>query len=230
MNYKILDSFTLKWIAIITMVIDHVGAVFFPEQIWLRCIGRVAFPIFCFLLVEGYFHTRNVKKYITRLAMFAIISEIPFDILFFNHNILKGQNVFLTLAIGLYAIAVIDGFHKKPSGDRSADAMKEIAVIAIACVVAALLKTDYSVLGILYIALFYYYRGHTGLIFILMMVLTSFTYGVVIQLFAGLALPIIACYNGQKGRGMKYFFYVFYPGHLLILAGVYFAMYGMLPK
>ena len=97
-----LDSFQLKWIAIITMLIDHVGAIFFPGNLVFRYVGRIAFPIFCFQLVEGFFHTRNIEKYMLRLGIFAIISEIPYD-LAFRGNILdfEHQNVFFTLFLGI---------------------------------------------------------------------------------------------------------------------------------
>ena len=97
-----LNSFWLKMIAITTMLIDHVGAVLLPQYPILRIIGRIAFPIFCFLLVEGFMHTHDVIRYMTRIGLFALISEIPFDLLFYG-RILDGthQNVFFTLFIGL---------------------------------------------------------------------------------------------------------------------------------
>ena len=126
---KKLSTFTLKLIAIITMVIDHTGAIFFPDQMWLRAIGRIAFPIFVFLLVEGLFNTSNIKKYLTRLGIFALISEIPFDMAFYKarfgvdfltdlkgatqdmqildlfiRRLIKHQNIFFTLFLGLLAI------------------------------------------------------------------------------------------------------------------------------
>ena len=103
-----LNSYQLKCIAIITMLIDHIGAVLFPENLVLRYIGRISFPIFCFLLAEGFYHTKNVKKYMMRLAVFAVLSEIPYDLAFRNTYIeFTRQNVFFTLLIGvvmMYAI------------------------------------------------------------------------------------------------------------------------------
>lgn len=97
-----LNSFQLKCIAVITMIIDHTGAVLFPDNMTLRYIGRIAFPIFCFLLVEGFFHTRDVRKYMLRLGMFAVISEIPYDLAFRDTVIeFEHQNVFFTLFIGV---------------------------------------------------------------------------------------------------------------------------------
>jgi len=72
----------LKLIALITMIIDHVGAIFFPQYIWLRYIGRLSMPIYAFLLVQGYKHTRSFTRYAIRLAVFALLSEVPYDLLF----------------------------------------------------------------------------------------------------------------------------------------------------
>ena len=77
-----MSAFTLKMIALVTMIIDHVGAVFFPEIIWLRYIGRISMPIYAFLLVQGYQHTRDFKRYVIRMAIFAVVSEVPYDLLF----------------------------------------------------------------------------------------------------------------------------------------------------
>lgn len=232
MNIKVLDSFWLKLIAILTMVIDHVGAVFFPQVEWIRCIGRISFPIFCFLLVEGYFHTRNVKKYLLRLGIFAFLSEIPFDLLFIGReDMWNAQNIFFTLFIGLAAVYCMDLSNKRWSLNYNLVAVMNIVILLAACGLAWMLKTDYSLVGVLYILVFYLYRGRNGMIFVVLGVITFAAYnGFVNQIYAILAVPIIACYNGKKGRSMKYFFYVFYPAHLLILAAIYYGIYGVMPS
>lgn len=209
----------LKWIAIITMLIDHIGAVFALEIIqyfhsslpyWiLRGIGRLAFPIFCFLLVEGYVHTHNKIKYGIRLFLFAIVSEIPFD-LAFQHNLLewKNQNVFFTLTLGLPAIFVLEHLQKKPWLGR-----------VLACgilLLAELFHTDYGGAGVLLIAGFYIFRDKEKER-ILCALLMCLLLGSLLEIVALTAFLPIHFYNGKRGWQLKYFFYVFYPAHLLFL-------------
>ena len=143
-----LNSFQLKWIAIITMVIDHVGAVLFPQYRLLRCIGRLSFPIFCFLLTEGFFHTKNVERYMVRLGLFAIISEIPYD-LAFRKNFLdfERQNVFFTLFIGLALMYAMQ---------KSCETWIKVIEVLLAMWIANALHTDYNLKGILLISIFYF--------------------------------------------------------------------------
>ena len=105
---KGIKTFLLKWIAIISMLIDHIGAVLFPWCEWMRIVGRLAFPIFAYLLVEGFVYTKDVKKYLVRLGLFALISEIPFDLAFFGTVFAPvHQNVFFELFCGNAGILVL---------------------------------------------------------------------------------------------------------------------------
>lgn len=231
----------LKWIAIITMFIDHIGAVLLeygllPKvadsvlagnsldylvadyQFWvyltliLRFIGRLAFPIFCFLLVEGFLHTKNIKKYAIRLGAFALISEIPFDLAVY-HRIFdfESQNVFFTLFIGLLVLYGMNYFEKTLSPSKASLRY----LVAVAGVLSAqFLQTDYAGYGVLLIALLYELRNNRkqlcifGAIYTLL--LESFT--------APLSFLFIYFYNGERGKQLpKYFFYAFYPVHLLLL-------------
>lgn len=110
MNWKAgITSYQLKWIAIVTMVIDHMGAILYPTEMVFRYIGRISFPIFCFLLVEGFCHTHDIFGYMARLGAFALMSEIPYD-LAFNGEVLEftHQNVFFTLLLGVILMYVLE--------------------------------------------------------------------------------------------------------------------------
>lgn len=208
----------LKWIAIVTMLIDHIGAFLLEPAIVtglvssefrglntvLRLIGRLAFPLFTFLLVEGFTHTRNVKKYLIQLGIFALISEIPFDLanggVFFDFTY---QNIFFTLFIGLLVISLFNQFEE----------MKYLrwVIPVIGMRLAAALQTDYAAFGILVIFIFYYFRADKQLRNPIAAIL------LLRQPTAIFALVPIQLYNGERGKQNKYFFYLFYPAHLLFL-------------
>ncbi len=206
-----LNDFQLKCIAALSMLIDHIGMVLFPEVTLLRMIGRLAFPIFCFLLVEGFYHTHNVQRYMIRLAVFAVISEIPFDLAMFGEVLeFSHQNVFFTLFIGL---AMMYGLR------MYTDTLVRCVIIALAMVFAALLSTDYSFLGILLILVYYLLRDNkTGALALgAGWNLLSRT---PVQYCGIFAVIPLAMYNGEKGRSFKWAFYIFYPAHLLALYGI----------
>lgn len=208
-----LTTFQLKILAIVSMAVDHIGAVLYPELIWMRYAGRLAFPIFCFLLVEGYCHTRDVRKYMGRLGLFALVSEIPFD-LAFQHPMwtLEKQNVFFTLFIGMGMLWLLD---------NEKEIIIRIGIVILAMWAAEFLHTDYGFRGILLIAVFQMTRDKKAAQYI-GGAAWNFLWMSRIQHAGALAMIPIALYNGQKGRSMKYFFYLFYPVHLLIL---YLLMY-----
>ena len=221
-----LSGSTLKIIALVTMLIDHVGAVVvqrtksmpgFDHDFWgslygpLRSIGRLAFPIFCFLLVEGFIHTSNRKKYFSRMLMFALISEIPFNLAvtgdLFN---LKYQNVFWELALGIVALVCLEKIEEVNS-NYIRQVILRLAVIGGFALGAELLKLDYGMYGIVSIVALYMFRQNK--ISQLLVGAFSFCW----ERVAPLAFLIVAFYNGKRGRKIKYAFYVFYPAHLLLL-------------
>lgn len=230
-----LTSSTIKIIAIVAMFIDHFTAVFIggymaslPEEsdiltyvyIAFRGIGRFAFPIFCFLLVEGFTHTSNLKKYIRNLLIFALVSELPFNIAFSNCLFDPSyQNVFFTLLIGITALAIIKYLPSKLTikEEHQKIAYTIICMLATAAcaALAQLLKTDYGAEGVICIVLMYLLRQYKTI---------SFTVGVIfltiMNYFEGCALlmiPVIKAYNGKRGLSLKYFFYAFYPVHMLLI-------------
>ena len=216
-----MSVFALKILAILAMSLDHIAAVFLSPinmpYLLMRGFGRIAFPIFCFLIVEGYYHTRDVKKYMIRLAGFALVSEIPFDLCFYQKPFYwQHQNVFFTLALGLITIYAIDEIKKRFSTSYIKALVLQFAVIILAMTTAWFLSTDYSMLGILIIIAFYVGRGNIIQIAISICIVTLYL-GNTFQLYSLLALIPIYLYNGKKGPSMCYVFYVFYPAHMLIL-------------
>ena len=222
----------LKWFAVLIMLVDHIGACLLEVFVlnyygvsplagridnlyfWLsldsvlRGIGRAAFPIFCFLLVEGAVHTRSPRKYLLRLAYFALISEIPFDLALPNQPFYWGtQNVFFTLLAGLL---VIQAFQRSPGQEWRG--MLALAVLGAA---AELCGTDYGAIGVAVIAVMYLLRERFWAASVLSLILLVLLAR--IEIFSIPAFLILALYNGKRGRQPKYFFYVFYPVHLLIL-------------
>ena len=227
---------TVKLVGIITMFIDHLAAAVLgrivlrilmtdgrTDQFYdiysiysvMRTVGRLGFPIFCFLLVEGFEKTRSRAKYALRLGMFALISEIPFD-LAFNATILEFgyQNVYFTLFLGMLALCAYDFLqkHKLPT------VVKWLlcgVTLFLFMWLADFLQTDYSGMGVLTITVIYIFRRYKvlamagGCVVLTIMNLN--------EISAFLTLIPIAGYNGKRGLKLKYFFYAFYPVHLLLL-------------
>lgn len=245
-----LSSAVLKNIAVVTMLIDHIGAVIVTRLLiqkglygamvdqeayiaWvgqnrgmygtymaMRIIGRFAFPIYCFLLAEGFQRTHNVKKYLGRMLLFALISEVPFDLAFSGRlwN-MQYQNVFFTLFIGLMVIAGLRLVDQRLAGPETWRKLAGVGLYAVIIVagstLALILKTDYSFKGILAITVLYLFRSRrkaqvwAGVIVFLLMD--------GLEMIAALSFLLIWFYNGARGRQNKYFFYFFYPVHLLLL-------------
>lgn len=210
-NIQCLDSFQLKCIAIVSMALDHTGAVLYPSQIWLRCLGRIAFPIFCFLIVEGFFHTHDVRWYMGRLGVFALISEIPYDLAFRGVPLeYAHQNVFFTLLIGIGMMILLE---------RNREWPVKAVILLLAMWLAVLIRSDYNFRGVLLIFVFYIFHESRWLA-VTAGGLWNFLYQGVIQKYGVLSVLPLALYNGERGRKMKYFFYIFYPAHLLLLYGI----------
>ena len=231
-------SFSLHILAMVCMLLDHLWATVVPGNLWLTCLGRIAFPIFAFLLVEGYFHTRSLKKYLLRLLVFALISEIPFNLMMGGGLVYPfHQNVLWTFLIGLLAIRWMEQVrskHRKP-------VLTWLAVAGIALLAALLgLLTfvDYNAGGVLMVLVFYLFRGKkwyhylgqlAGMYWINFLLLTGrdLAFTVMgrelffpVQGFALLALIPIWLYRGKQGyhgKITKWSFYWFYPVHILIL-------------
>ena len=226
-----LSGFQLKCIAILSMALDHTGAVLFPQEIWLRCAGRLAFPIFCFLIVEGFVHTHDVYRYMARLGVFALISEIPYDLAFRGVCLeFAYQNVFFTLSISLVMLVFLERAmdacqRKRQAGEKAfLQTLAAVGTVAAAMAAAELFCVDYGGSGPLLAALFYCYKrkGSPGLaVSFLIFCLSMGLLTAMVEIFGIVSVPLIARYNGKRtGRGRGRLFYLFYPLHLLILYGI----------
>lgn len=213
----------LKVIACITMLLDHIGAIFVPG-IPLRAIGRLAFPIYCFLLAEGVSHTRSPGKYALRLLIGALIAELPFDLCLFGTVDFWHQSVMVTLLLGFCALQCMK---------QVANPVLKLLSAVPFVVLAKYVHCDYGMFGVLMVVLFGItreLRGRSVLQFLGMVIMcmlkTSRTLFVVLgvpitlQMVAALSIIPIALYSGEKRTNSKLLqwgFYLFYPVHLLVL-------------
>ena len=219
MKRKMISQEGLKLIACVTMLLDHIGATLVP---WtgLRIIGRLSFPIYCFLLAEGITHTRDPKKYAFRLGLGALLAEIPFDLLFFGRLTLAHQSVMVTLLLGF-----LMAMWAKKQGNFWLP-------LAVCYLAGEILGADYGGTGVALVAIFVFTAGHpgkiwiqTGLLALLMLLMGSMRVRVgfvtvPIQMFALLAMIPIALYSGEKATRNIWIqrgFYLFYPVHLAVL-------------
>lgn len=223
---RILSGSSLKLIAIITMFIDHAALILAPALPFLasqffvmgrqmtvyyllRRIGRLAFPIYCFLIGEGYVHTRDRVRYALRLLLFAALSELPFNLMVSGKLFCaSAQNVFFTLFLGVVLIHIHETIK-----DSLPKALAMLAVL----VVTSFMDADYGVAGVVLILLIYLFRDQRVLQAVLAYPMLS---GGVAALCAFVPINM---YNGKRGfigsGAFKYFFYLFYPLHILVLVG-----------
>lgn len=227
-----MTSFTLKIIALITMLIDHAGVLFFKNIIY-RIIGRIAFPLFAFQFVQSYNHTSNKKKFLKRLLIFAIISQIPFSLMMYiSTKSFFALNIFwLFFFAGLILLS-----YEKLQNNFKGIAQKIIITIAI-FTVCILLKVDYDYKGLLLILLIYFSRNIKILQLLSIIIFACITYFpyfyylinknyhsvslLLYLLFTIIPGILILFYNGKKGRNLKYLFYFIYPLHILIFSIIY---------
>lgn len=237
MKHFNISASVLHILAMIFMLFDHLWATIIPGNQWLTCLGRLAFPLFAFMIVEGYFHTSSLQRYVLRLFIFALISEIPFNLMYSSSFIYPyHQNVIWTLLLGLSLIHLNEIAAKKK---------KMLLRILVGCItviagffVGLLTMVDYYGVGVVTILIFYFFRkrkwwcllGQIVVLYYLNVeILSGFYFEVIImgntisivqQGLALLALIPIWLYRGEKGYNSKLFQYVcygFYPVHMLIL-------------
>ena len=231
MKTKVIPQEGLKLIACLTMLIDHFGYAIVPHlpvpymaDLYYACriIGRIAFPIYCFLLVEGMHRTHNPGKYIGRLAVGILLSELPFDILFEDGFSWEYQSVMVTLTLGALMLLCMQKTEK--SGQK-------LLLVLPFAVAAELTKCDYGGWGIAMIAAFALcdtlpLQLAAMLLINLMMPAGNISVlgiSVSVQLFAVMSMLPICCYSGRKltcSKAVQWVFYLFYPLHLLVLRAI----------
>lgn len=218
-----INGAVLKYIAFISMFIDHFNkAIITPLLNYQQplvfisslfdIIGRIAFPIFAFMIVEGFYKTKSRWKYLRNLLIFAIISEIPYDMfqskVFVNN---RSQNIMWALALGLFTLIIVDKLKEKIK-NKYIWIFISVIIVAINAILATLLSFDYdyySIIIIIFILYIFYDKRFVG---------SLLSYLVIIkEVYAILGFAIINLYNGEKGKQNKLFNYLFYPVHLLIL-------------
>ena len=208
MNAIQLNGSWLKVIAILSMLIDHLAYYYGCSNPYgyelMRTVGRIAFPVFAFLLAEGFAHTHNERRYMTSLFAFALISEVPWFLL--NHD--TTHNVLFTLLAGLMGMHILSTCKQK---------WVAFAFLVLIAVITVFADTDYSWYGFGLCMIFFMFRGQP-LIQTIFGIPLMYDYG-----FPGilLAFMVIMLYNGERGfihgRCAKYFCYAFYPCHLMLI-------------
>ena len=235
-----LTAAVLHIIAITLMLMDHLWATLLPAKEWLTCAGRVAFPIFAFMAVEGYFHTRSFKKYILRMLLFAVLSEIPFDLMYGGTWFYPvHQNVLWTFLLSLLGVWLMEQVRKK--GKTWMYLLVCVLVVLAGLVLGTLCMVDYYGAGVLTVFVFYFLHGRKWWCFLGQL---AALYWLNVELLGGLMYPVqlfgmefelcqqglallalipIWLYRGRQGchsTPFQYLCYAFYPVHMLLLVVV----------
>ena len=223
-RWQVFNGAQLKYIAFLSMLLDHVNNAMITPYLdgkglllhvsnLLSILGRVAFPLFMFFLVEGFFKTRSRKKYLINLLIFGVLSEVPFDLFtsreLFNKN---WNNIMFTLALSLITIWIVDEMKGRLA--KKSKALwygASVLVVAVMCAVAMFFSLDYDYHAIIVAYLFYIfyekplYGAALGYL------------SIIKELYSVLGFAATLTYNGERGKQYKWLNYAFYPVHLLIL-------------
>lgn len=222
-SHRFLSGAVLKHMAMASMLADHVNkAVIIPRlfsgsPLWLQSLsgafsafGRFAFPVFFFMLVEGFYHTKNRRNYLRNLLIFAFVSELPFDLFLWGsglQNFWRAQNIYFTLALALGVVWLVDWARERPKYGM----LLALLISFAGCGIAWIGNVDYGANGILIPLIFYLLRSQR-------LAATSLGYLAVYRSYWALpSFLLLNLYNGQRGKQSKWVNYWFYPAHLLIL-------------
>ena len=237
-RFKIeMTSASLHIMAMAFMLLDHLWATVIPGNDWMTCIGRLAFPIFAFMIAEGCLRTRSIKKYALRMLIFAVISEIPFNLAFSGRIFYPThQNVLWTFLIAIMLVWLNEKAREK--NKLWLTLLTGAGSILIGAIVGIVTMVDYHHVGVLTVLVFYFFHDRKWWCYLAQLVCLVYMnfemlggLGYELEIFgkefflvrqglAVFALAAIWLYRGKKGyqsRVFKYVNYAFYPGHLVIL-------------
>lgn len=222
-----MDLFFIKIVAILTMFVDHLGVFVFPDQYLFRLVGRLSFPLFAWAIANGAYHTKNINKYLLRIFILAVVSQLPYWLIFNVSGVTNpGLNILFTFSLALLAVILLNKTRKL---------LLRLLVVVTVSLLALVLKTDYQAFGVLSVIVFYLlynkplfmgiaYFLLTNVFFLFPLCVNKFlgsvfqvSYLNILELFSVVSVFIIALYNNKKGRDIKLLFYTFYPLHLLFL-------------
>ncbi|MDF2612826.1 MAG: conjugal transfer protein TraX [Clostridia bacterium] len=217
----------LKIIAALLMLIDHIGMVFFEEQLILRIIGRLSMPLFAYCIANGFYKTRSIKRYLMRMSAFAVISQVPFWIMMYvtdqnNFNFIH-FNIGFTFLGALLTLYLYKQIKENTCFSKVLNGLLMIGIL----VGSTLMRFDYGAYAILIVIVFYEFyilQKNVSLTLMMFVLVTGILFVMgrssqfVIQLFAIPALYIIVSVQDKPIKQFKYFFYIFYPAHMLVLS------------
>ena len=241
-NRYLLSGNAIKLIAVISMVIDHFGSIvmdgviapyktgeylYFTEDMPFliqysfviknicEILGSIAFPIFCFMIAEGFLHTHHKQKYALRVGLFALLSEIPFDLAHYQKLCsFSLQNVMFTLCVGILTLYGISQIEKILSDKKVFRWGATFCITFVGMAIAYAMRSEYVFIGVLVIVLLYVLREYKYLRML------AFAPMIVVSGWSLLAILFLLLYDGTRGKGNKYFFYAFYPSHFLLFAAI----------
>lgn len=215
-NLRCLSMSVLRYIAIVAMSLDHIFAVFFSGYPELRIVGRIVIPILALALVEGYAHTRNRFKYLASMILCAAVSEIPWQLLMYGEITFTELGPLFALSFAFLGLLVFDALSKQRLENR-------VICAAGIAVIGALLCGTYGIYIIFLVLIFALLKNYSTVHKGFCNSLWSLFYGIganSLQIYAVIASIPILLYNGKRGNCWKWFFYIYYPAHILVLYGI----------
>jgi hypothetical protein len=225
---KGLSNNQLKMIALVSMTIDHVGAYLFPQLQWLRIVGRLAFPIFAYMIAEGCHHTRSMRKYLSTMALFALLCQA---VDYFATGSLY-MSILVTFTLSICLVFCFQKVEKTKNPLWAVALVLALVTVRYICEQLPLVLkdtdfgVDYGFIGVLLPWALYLVKNKKYRLVMLTVCLIALSMNsYYVQWYSLLAVPLIAFYNGQRGKwNLKWLFYIYYPLHLVVIYGISFLL------